>query len=155
MFDLLLANVNTTKILIIIAIVAVIAVIFTVLIVTVSKVCFVKTDEKAEAIASNLAGANCGGCGYAGCADFAKALAEGKAEITDCGPTSNEGKGKIAEILGVPFSGTEPMFAIIHCAGGQISKDKFLYVGNEGCISQNQFLGGRKGECKKELGRLF
>ena len=158
MFDLLLANVNTTKILIIIAIVAVIAVIFTLLIVTVSKVCFVKTDEKAEAIASNLAGANCGGCGYAGCADFAKALAEGKAEITDCGPTSNEGKGKIAEILGVPFSGTEPMFAIIHCAGGQISKDKFLYVGNEGCISQNQFLGGRKvcpsgclggGTCKK------
>ena len=144
MFDLLLRPIDPSKIFIIIGIVAFIAIVFTILIVTVSKVCFVKTDERAENIASNLAGANCGGCGYAGCADFAKALSEGKAEISDCGPTSNEGKAEIAKILGIPFSGSEPMFAIVHCAGGAISKDKFLYVGNEGCKAQNLFLGGRK-----------
>lgn len=142
--ELILRDINVSKLFIILGIVAVIAVVFAILIIIISKLCYVKVDEKAEKIHEHLAGANCGGCGYAGCSDFAKALSEGKADVTSCGPTSNEEKAKIAEILGKPFTKKKQPFAIVHCAGGKISKEKYFYIGNEGCKAQNLFLGGKK-----------
>ena len=38
----------------------------------------VPKDEKAEAVLEILPGANCGACGYSGCAGYAKALAAGE-----------------------------------------------------------------------------
>ena len=144
MMNLLLNTINTTTLLYVLGIVAVVAVVFAALIVLVSKLCYVKTDEKVVAIQEKLAGANCGGCGYAGCADYAKALAEGKAKITGCGPTSNESKAEIAKILDIPFSAEESKYAVVHCAGGLVCLDKYDYVGNEGCIAQNALMGGKK-----------
>lgn len=141
---LLLAPINWTSFGIVIAIVSVLAILFAVLIVLVSKLCHVEEDERIKQVEENLAGANCGGCGYAGCADYAKAIVEGKADFNKCGPTTNEGKMKIAEIMGVPFSCEEEKFAVVHCAGGKNSKDKFVYVGNEGCVSLNQYMNGIK-----------
>ena len=140
----LLKNVNWGTVGIVLIITAVLAIVFALLIVTVSKLCAVKEDEKAKAISEKLAGANCGGCGFAGCADFAKALSEGKADITGCGPTSKENKAEIANILGVPFSDSGDVFAVVHCGGGENAKDKFGYVGAEGCVAQSKFMGGKK-----------
>ena len=36
----------------------------------------VETDPRIEEITNLLPGANCGGCGYAGCADYARAIVE-------------------------------------------------------------------------------
>ena len=144
MLNLLLRPINLQSLLTVLGIVAVIAVIFALLIVLVSKLCFVKEDEKTKAVSERLAGANCGGCGYAGCADFAKALAEGKASINDCGATSNEEKEEIAKILDIPFSASAKVFAVVKCAGGNVAKDKFSYVGNKGCDYQITFQGGKK-----------
>ncbi len=142
--DLLLNSVNTNKLLLVIGIVALLAVVFAILIVIVSKLCFVKVDEKAEKIAEHLAGANCGGCGYAGCADFAKALSEGKADLKGCGPTPNENKAEIAKILDIPFTAEEQTYAVVHCAGGKYCIDRFEYSGNDGCVAQSSFDGGKK-----------
>lgn len=142
--NLLLAQINTNKLLLVIAIVAVLAIVFGALIVLISKLCAVEENETVNKIQENLAGANCGGCGYAGCADFAKALAEGKASLSDCGATSNESKQVICEVLGLPFSATEPTMAVVHCAGGNLSANKYEYVGNEGCVAQSTFMGGKK-----------
>lgn len=144
MFNLLLQPINTTTLFTVIGIVAVIAVIFAVLIVLVSKLCFVKENEKAKAVSERLAGANCGGCGFAGCADFAKALAEGKAKINDCGATSYEDKEEIAKILEIPFSASAKTFAVVKCAGGNNSINKYEYVGNYGCTAEVSFMGGSK-----------
>lgn len=141
---LLLRDINFTLVGIVIAIVAVLAIVFAVLIVLVSKACAVKEDEKAKAVSEYLSGANCGGCGYAGCADFAKALSEGKAEINGCSATSNENKAEIAKILGIEFGGSTPTFAVVKCAGGNRSKDKFDYVGNTDCYVQISAMGGKK-----------
>lgn len=141
---LMMASVDVSKLLIILGIVAILAVLFAALIVLVSKLCAVEKNETAEKIQELLAGANCGGCGYAGCADFAKALAEGRAEVKSCGPTPNENKATIAEILGQPFAAEEKKVAAVHCAGGAISLDKYKYVGNEGCVIQSTFMGGKK-----------
>ena len=144
MIDLLLKPIDTNSLLIVILIVAVLAVIFAVLIVLVSKLCAVVEDEKAKAVSEKLAGANCGGCGYAGCADFAKALSEGKANLCSCGATSNENKAEIAQILGIPFSATAEVFAVVKCAGGINAKDKYNLVGNDGCSAQIGYMNGKK-----------
>lgn len=140
----LLASVNWSTFGIVVAIVAVIAIIFAVLIIIVSKLCAVKEDEKAKAVSEKLAGANCGGCGYAGCADFAKALSEGRATINGCGVTSPESKAEIAAILGIPYSTEDKKVAVVHCSGGENAKDKFAYVGNTDCAAQSNFMGGKK-----------
>ena len=38
----------------------------------------VEQDPRIDEISEVLPAANCGGCGYAGCSDFAKAVVEGK-----------------------------------------------------------------------------
>jgi Na+-translocating ferredoxin:NAD+ oxidoreductase RNF subunit RnfB len=141
---LLLREINVTSILIVIAIVAVLAIVFASLIVLVSKLCAVKEDQRVSEISENLAGANCGGCGYAGCADFAKALVEGKASINDCGATPCEAKEIIAKILDVPFTAAPKTFAVVKCAGGTNCKDKFDYVGIKDCTVQASIIEGRK-----------
>ena len=141
---LFLKDIDFNVVLIVVAIVAVLAIVFGVLIVLVSKICAVKEDEKAKAIAEHLSGANCGGCGYAGCADFAKALSEGKAEINGCNATANENKIEIAKILGVEFGCSVPTIAVVKCAGGDKSVDKFNYVGNTDCKFQALSMGGKK-----------
>ena len=46
-----------------------------------SKVFAVPVDEKEQAIAEVLPGANCGGCGFSGCAALAAAIASGNAPV--------------------------------------------------------------------------
>lgn len=140
----LLTSINWQTFGIVLGVMAILAVIFAVLIVLVSKLCAVKEDEKAAAIAEKLAGANCGGCGYAGCADFAKALAEGRANINGCGPTPKENKKEIAKILGCEIDDEEEKFAVVKCRGGENCKDRFEYVGNKDCKAQSNFAGGNK-----------
>ena len=144
MITLLLQPINVTTLFTVIGIVAVISILFAVAIVLVSKLCFVKEDEKAKAVSEHLAGANCGGCGFAGCADFAKALSEGKADINSCGATDNHEKEEIAKILGIPFSATAKTFAVVKCAGGLNAVDKFEYVGNSSCTAKTSQFGGNK-----------
>ena len=141
---LLLKPIDTTSLLWVILIVAVLAIVFAVLIVLVSKLCFVKEDERIGKISDNLAGANCGGCGFAGCSDFAKALVEGKASINDCNATSNDAKAQIASVLGVEFTASVQKVAVVKCAGGLNAKDKFDYVGNSSCAVQGLAMDGRK-----------
>ena len=140
----LLTEINITTLFTVVGIVAAIAILFAALIVLVSHFTAVKTDEKAEEIKDLLANANCGGCGYAGCADFAKALSEGKADISACGPTDKENKAKIAAILGKDIDTSVELAARMHCNGGVSCADKFEYVGNAGCALKNAVGGGNK-----------
>ena len=55
-----------------------------------SKVFAVHTDERVEKITELLPGANCGGCGYSGCAALAEAIAAGKAPVNACNSVSAE-----------------------------------------------------------------
>ncbi|NMA07648.1 MAG: hypothetical protein GX929_00860, partial [Clostridiales bacterium] len=49
-----------------------------------SKVFAVKTDRRVEKIIEVLPGANCGGCGFAGCGAFAGAVVSGAASPSGC-----------------------------------------------------------------------
>ena len=49
-----------------------------------SKVFHVETDPRLDQLNECLPGANCGGCGYAGCGGYAEAVLKGEAEIGKC-----------------------------------------------------------------------
>lgn len=140
----LLKAIDVTSLITVVIIVAVLAIVFGVLIIIVSKACAVKENEDAKKISELLSGANCGGCGFAGCADFAKALVEGRATLNSCASTPKENREEIAKILGVDVEDLGERFAVVKCSGGNYSKNKYKYVGNSGCISQCLIMGGRK-----------
>ncbi len=126
-------------------ILAVLALVFTTLILVISKYCAVQEDPKIAEVQEKLSGANCGGCGFAGCADFAKAVVEGRASANGCSATSNENKQAIAKILGVEVAESVPMFAVVKCAGNnENAVKKYDYVGNKGCDAKNAYMGGDK-----------
>ena len=128
-----------------IAIVVGFSLILSVLILLISKFCQVKEDPRIKEIEGCLAGANCGACGYPGCAGFAKALVDGTAQLDACGQTPTEARIEISNILGVAVDGNaEPTVAVVACCGGNKCQDKYAYQGYGDCISQNMLAGGRK-----------
>ena len=54
-----------------------------------------------EKINSILPQTQCGKCGFSGCKPYAKAIAEGIADINQCPPGNEEGIQKLAALLGV------------------------------------------------------
>lgn len=60
----------------------------------------VEEDPRIDKVSSLLAGANCGGCGYAGCHDFASSIVEGKSSsLNSCRPTNSTKKEEIKTYL--------------------------------------------------------
>jgi electron transport complex protein RnfB len=74
----------------------------------------VDEDPRIGEVNEALPAANCGGCGFAGCADFAKAVVEQKAPCNGC-PVGGSRRRPIAEILGVEVVETAPYRPIIKC----------------------------------------
>lgn len=113
-----------------------------------SKVMAVPVDEKAEAITAVLPGANCGACGFSGCAGYAAALSSGKAEQTNlCAPGGSAVAAQVAEIMGTAAEAVLPTTAVVMCMGNSAnSEDKMNYKGVSSCRMASQLFGGAK-EC--------
>lgn len=90
----------------------------------------VPKDEKAEAIEEILPGANCGACGYSGCAGYAKALSSGEAPVGLCSPGGAAVAAATAELLGVAAGEVEYKTALVHCMGSHDNTtDRMKYQG--------------------------
>lgn len=113
-----------------------------------SKIFSVKTDERIEKINSVLPQANCGACGYAGCADYAGSIVSSGAETNLCKPGGSETASQIAEILGVEASEVVPMTAVVHCVGDcEATETSYVFDGIQSCKAVKRFYGGN-GKCK-------
>lgn len=99
-----------------------------------SKVFAVKTDPRLPEIIEALPGANCGGCGYAGCSDCAGHILEGTAPINACPVGGATSAAKIGAIMGIEAVETERMVAFVRCNGGTNAKKKFEYRGVTDCV---------------------
>ena len=98
------------------------------------KVFAVEVNEKEEAILAVLPGNNCGGCGYAGCAGLAQAIAEGKAEVNACPVGGAAVAQVIAEIMGVETNETMRVVAFVKCAGTcEKAVEDYQYYGVQDC----------------------
>ncbi len=111
-----------------------------------SRVFRVKVDEKEEAVLSALPGANCGGCGFPGCSELAKAICRGEASPSACVALDDEGAKKISEATGVPLSGqTRRMRAEVMCSGTvNLAKKRYAYSGASDCRAAARLGGGDK-----------
>lgn len=105
----------------------------------------VQEDARIDKAIEILPGANCGGCAFAGCADYAKAVVVDGAAINLCAPGGAEVVEKLAELMGTEALATEKTVAIILC-GGDSSKvaRRFFYNGVADCGGVNAVGGGDK-----------
>jgi len=106
---------------------------------------YVKEDKRIAQITELLPGANCGGCGFAGCANLATAITKGEAAVTACPGCSSENTAKIAEIMGVDASDKKQLRAYVKCSGKtEIAKEKYIYSGVEDCLVAARLGGGMR-----------
>ncbi len=118
-----------------------------VVLVVASKIMYVPSDERAGLIAEALPGANCGACGYAGCADYAAAVSSGGAAPNLCVPGGSEAAKRIGEILGEEVETAERRVAVVACRGSYDStRDKYIYNGVQSCAACAMLHSGR-GDC--------
>jgi len=110
-----------------------------------SKLFAVETDPRQEKINDILPGANCGGCGYAGCADFSAALVAEKVAPSDCPVCDDATRRLLGEILGVEVKDSIREVALIMCQGGQGTASlEGRYNGQASCASAALLGGGEK-----------
>lgn len=105
----------------------------------------VPVDEKVEAIKENLPGANCGGCGFAGCDALAKSVASGESKVNACPVCNADQVAAIAAIMGVEAAAGEKKVAVVRCKGNNANaKIKYEYTGLKSCLDANLVGGGPK-----------
>ena len=113
-----------------------------------SKVFYVKEDERIAQITELLPGANCGGCGFAGCSNYADAIVMDGEPINRCPSCKQDSLDKISEILGVDSAKAVPLVAYARCNGGnKYANKKYEYYGMNDCAAAARLLDGFM-ECK-------
>ena len=126
----------------------VMGIVFGVLLVVISKVFAVKTDERAVQITEALPGANCGACGYAGCADYADAIVNKGAPMNACLPGGANAAAAIGAIKGQEAGAQERRKAVVRCAGTcDVAKNKYEYTGARDCSYAGFVPGGGPKSC--------
>ena len=108
----------------------------------------VEEDPRIDEVEKVMPGANCGGCGFAGCRAFADAAV--KAPNLDnqfCPVGGNETMKKVAAILGFEVAEKAPQVAVVRCNGSCENRPRVneydgvksckvkaaLYAGDTGC----------------------
>lgn len=111
-----------------------------------SKKFAVEIDERQEKITEVLPGANCGGCGFPGCAGLAAAVVEGKAPVNGCPVGGAAVAAKVAAIMGVEAGAGVRNVAVVHCNGtSENAVEKASYIGIADCRAAVIAQGGSKG----------
>lgn len=108
----------------------------------------VHEDPRVEQITALLPGVNCGGCGYAGCADYAKAIVTANTPINECKPGGADTVTAIAKFLGVEAVIKEREVAIVLCKGDDsVAVQKAFYNGVADCAAAD-LSGGAWKACR-------
>lgn len=107
----------------------------------------VEEDPLIDEIADVLPGANCGGCGKAGCRALAEAFVkQGNMDGLKCAPGGDAVAQKVAELLGVTAEASDPMVAVLRCNGScSNAPAKTNYDGLHDCAFANSLYTGESG----------
>lgn len=104
-------------------------------------------DPRIDQIEAALPGANCGGCGFAGCRAFADACV-GKGELSElfCPVGGNDTMGGVADILGIVATKKDPRVAVLRCNGSCEFRPKTnLFDGAMSCAIASALYSGDTG----------
>jgi Na+-translocating ferredoxin:NAD+ oxidoreductase subunit B len=118
------------------------AVVFSYILGWASRKFYVEVDPRVTAIMEVLPGANCGGCGFVGCSDYAEAIVGADAPVNKC-PVGGEGcAAQVAGIMGVELKETLPFRPIVHCGAHTADKlQRHTYFGEQTCAAVNLVSG--------------
>ena len=146
------------EILIAIGILGGLGLIFGLVLAAASKVFYVETDPRLDQLNECLPGANCGGCGYAGCGGYAEAVLNGEAAIGKCASGGNECAQAMAAIMGVTAEAVTRKVALVRCSGEKTydkdgllisgAKIKANYEGFHDCVAASKVGGKGPLSCK-------
>ena len=137
----------TQQILIAVAVLGLLGLIFAVVLYFVAQKFKVVEDPLIDEVAEVLPGANCGGCGKAGCRAFAEAcVAQHSMEGLRCAPGGDAVMQQIAALLGVTAEAGEPQVAVVRCKPSCVgAKRRSNYDGLKSCAYQNTVYAGESG----------
>ncbi|MDR3149889.1 MAG: RnfABCDGE type electron transport complex subunit B [Oscillospiraceae bacterium] len=113
-----------------------------------SKKFAVQVDEREEEIIKVLPGANCGGCGFQGCAAYAHAVTDGAAEVNRCTVGGADVAQDVAEIMGIAAGEVKRIVGYVRCIGSATGGRKYDYIGLDDCFSALNSIGGGPLECR-------
>lgn len=106
---------------------------------------YVFEDPRIGLVEELLPHSNCGGCGTAGCRNFAEQVVEGKIEPAACTVNTPDQNKSIAALLGVAMGNVEKRVARLACAGGKhVAKMRARYSGLSSCRAAAVAGGGGK-----------
>ena len=107
----------------------------------------VREDPRIGLVTAALPGANCGGCGFAGCGDYARALVAGTAAPGACTAADDACAANVARILGVAATAAaERRVALVRCGGSRAkAASAGVYNGLCDCGAAAATAGGGKG----------
>lgn len=124
-----------------------VALVFAAIIFGVEKQFMVFEDPRIDLVAEKLPGANCGGCGFAGCRNFAEAIV--KTESLDglfCPVGGNATSADVAEVMGLVAEEKAPQVAVIRCQGSFAnSPAKTTFEGVSSCAFAHSLYAGPGG----------
>ena len=106
-------------ILIAVAILGGLGLVFGLVLAAASKVFYVETDPRLDQLNECLPGANCGGCGFAGCGAYAEAVLKGEAPVGKCASGGNDAAKAMAAIMGVQAEEVTRKVAMVRCSGAR------------------------------------
>ncbi len=101
-------------------------------------------DPRIDTVADALPAANCGGCGYAGCRNFAEALVKAD-DISSlfCPVGGNNVMTTVAQILGKVVDAKDPLVAVVQCSGSFEHRPRTnIYDGASSCVIEHALYAG-------------
>ena len=107
-----------------------------------SKALHVPVDVRIAQVHAALPGANCGGCDYVGCSEYAEAVVVRREAITKCPVGGAATAQQVADIMDTKLEEAWPVRPIVHCAA--MTKDRlqqFAYLGEQTCNAANIVAG--------------
>jgi Na+-translocating ferredoxin:NAD+ oxidoreductase RNF subunit RnfB len=104
-------------------------------------------DPRIDIVNEKLPGANCGGCGLAGCRAFAEELVRTEdLSKLNCPVGGSATMKEIAEVLGLVAEEKEPMIAVLRCNGSKANAPKKVnYEGASSCAFAHVLSAGESG----------
>lgn len=109
-----------------------------------SRVFHVEEDPRVEAVMDALPGANCGGCGYAGCEGYAIAVVNDPAVAASlCVAGSAETSIAVGNLTGKTVAAAEPQVSFRRCEklAGNVGL-RYDYQGMPSCAAATLLMGG-------------
>lgn len=107
-----------------------------------NKAFHVPVDLRLEKVNAALPGANCGACGYVGCADYGEAVVMKGEAVDKCPVGGAEVIQKVSSIMGVEVDEAFPVRPIVHCAATTAQRLKQTpYHGEQTCHAANLVSG--------------